>query len=258
MWDVKNQMPRSRIPGTDGVVSSSMSIGHDASGLRAVSDDQANTIRVALFDDQPLMRLSLREFLQRWPSIDVTHALRSPCDPFTQDVAKQANLVVTDVRFANCDCSGINFADEIKQRSPSTKVIFYSSYDHLPYIQLAQDIGADGYVLKSTSPHTLLLAVQSVFRDSTFYFDPQTAKHIATDSIGRKRDQDRLVNTRQKAILELVAEGLSNEQIASSLNVSLGLVRTDLSKVLESLGASNRTQAVLIAVKQGIIMLSSD
>lgn len=217
-------------------------------------------MRVAIADDHRLMLDGIKRALETAPDITVVGEAMSgdgmleiipQCDP---------DIVILDLRMPNGD--GLETLTRIRERHPALKVIILSMFDDSEHVDQALRRGADGYVVKSINPLDLPSTIRQVV-EGTVHLRGVT---IGTEASGADHDSDHGGTTggeirgpvssltdRELSILKLVAEGLSNMDIANKLFVTEQTVKFHLSNIYRKLGVSNRTEATRHAYRSGII-----
>lgn len=214
-------------------------------------------IRVFIADDHELVRFALRTLLEEQPDIEVvgegedTQAVISGCERTRPDV------LLLDLRMPGD--GGVEACRQVKERAPKTAVLVLTSFDEDDEMFSVLSAGAAGYILKDTRPEHVVDAIRSV-ADGQSVFDASVANRIIN---GRSKPDgldtvaEGSLSEREMEVLELMAKGFSNKQIGQSLWIGETTVKTHVSHILRKLGQSDRTQAVLAAVKAGIVYLGN-
>ncbi|KAB7744257.1 response regulator [Nostocoides sp. F2B08] len=205
-------------------------------------------VRVYLVDDHALIRRGLQDLLDRFPDIEVVGECASAEEAKRAIPVTRPDVAVLDVRLT--DGSGIDVCRHLRSTCPSVGVIMLSSFHDEAEVMAAIVAGASGYVLKAASPHGLVDAVRRVAAGQSV-LDPVVTSRV----LGQVRDgragslaHSRLT-TGEMRILGLLAEGLTNRQIAGRLHLSEKTVKNYVSNVLAKLGLQSRTQAAVYAVE---------
>jgi DNA-binding NarL/FixJ family response regulator len=154
-------------------------------------------------------------------------------------------LVLLDVRLGAA--SGLKLAREVPKLSPESAVVLYTGSEDSTLLNEALDAGVQGIVLKNAPIADLVRAAETVIRGGT-YVDPVVAGEAAIDA-----PEGPQLTSREREVLRLLAEGLSNEEIGKQLFISAETVRTHIRKAMDKLGASTRTQAVARAIRRRLI-----
>ncbi len=204
-----------------------------------------NRPSVLLADDHPMMAEGLRKLLEpRFRVIGAVHDGRALLDAA---LSERPDIVVTDITMPGVD--GIEATRRLKQADPGVRVVVLSIHDEPVWVRQAFAAGADGYLAKSAAPGELEEALREVLAGGV-YVDPVVAGALAGDA------GSGVVTPREVEAARLVAEGLSNQEIADRLGVSRLTVRTHLSHVYDKLGLSNRVELALYVVRAGWAELS--
>ncbi len=212
-------------------------------------------VRVLLADDHGIVRRGLHYLLERMPGFQVVgeasdgrEAVRL-CEELSPDV------VVMDIAMPNLN--GIEATSQIVRKNPATGVIILSMHSDETYLVRALSAGAKGYLLKDSAEADLIRAVQAVSQGRPF-FSPAIAETLLEDYMRRLKQQNLtdsydLLTDREKEVLQLLAEGKSNKEVATLLDLSLYTVETHRSNLMQKLGLHNTAEIVLYAVRKKII-----
>lgn len=202
-------------------------------------------ITVLLADDHEVVREGLRLALLRSPHIRVVGEAADGETAVTLVERRRPDVVVMDLCMPQMD--GIEATEEIVQRAPETKVLIFTAYSERALLQRGLESGARGYVLKEAPHETLLRAIEKVAGGETFV-DPALIPSLATGKDG----QD-ILTQREREILQLLADGMSNPEVAQRLFISQETVKSHVRHILAKLEAETRTQAVAIALREAMI-----
>jgi len=219
---------------------------------------QATTpIRILLVDDQPLFRRAIATLIGEQPDMVVVGEAENGLDAVEQAHVLAPDLVVMDVEMPVMN--GVEAVRLIKDQMPRTKVIMLTVSDSEDFLFEALRNGADGYLLKDLRPEQLYDMLRSVMRDET-----PLSPAIAGRLLAEFRDRPAIrsapspepagpaLTRREMEILQLVAEGLSNKEIGTSLSITEGTVKNHVHNSLEKLHMENRIQAAAYVVRQGL------
>ena len=210
----------------------------------------APSLRVALADDQALVRGGLRALLERQGIVVVFEALDGG-DLLDKLVGESVDVVLSDIRMPGVD--GIDALLRLRERGDRTPVLLLTTFDDSDLLLRATDAGAQGFLLKDAAPEDLRDAIVRVAAGETLL------QPVSTDPVRarfRFRDESaptETFGTREVAILRLLAGGYSNKEIARSLFLAEGTVKNYVSTILDKLGTRDRTRAVLKAITLRII-----
>lgn len=213
-------------------------------------------IKVLLADDEDLVRSGLRTILSSAGDIEVV----AECDDglYVADLARQhrPHVVLLDIRMRSAD--GIVALRRLRSLPEPPVVAMLTTFDVDEYVQEALRIGASGFLLKDTEPAVLIRAVRDLARGGAV-LDPKVAARVLSAVADGERAAEparRLLSSlsdREREVVSLIGEGLSNAEIGSALHLSEATVKGYVSAVLGKIGAVNRVQAALVAYRGGLI-----
>jgi DNA-binding NarL/FixJ family response regulator len=212
-------------------------------------------LRILLADDHKLMRGGLRLLLEQQPALTVV----GEADDGRQAVEKTSSLkpdvVVLDIGMPNLN--GIEACAQITQTLPTTSVVMLSMHSDEAYVLRALKAGARAYLLKDSAESDLVRAVQAVSEGKS-YFSPAVSKVLLEDYVRKLQrsgveDSFDLLTPREREILQLVAEGKSNKDVANLLNLSVYTVETHRANLMQKLNLRSVPELILYAVRKGII-----
>jgi DNA-binding NarL/FixJ family response regulator len=212
-------------------------------------------IRILLADDHKLMRSGLKALIEQQSDLTVV----GEADDGRQAVALAASLkpdlLVMDIGMPNLN--GIEAAHQITQAYPETAIVMLSMHSDESYVLRALKAGAKGYLLKDSAESDLIRAVHAVAGGKSF-FSPAVSKVLLDDYVRKLRrsgaeDAYDLLTPREREILQLIAEGKSNKDVANLLNLSVYTVETHRSNLMEKLNLRGVPELILYAVRKGII-----
>ena len=201
-------------------------------------------IRVLVADDHPPLRLGLRALLERRPEVQVVAEAGDGETALAMLETLQPDVAILDIRLPRRD--GLALAREIRRRGWPIRILLLSAYDDEALIREAMVVGVEGYLLKSEGLEAIAAAVQSVARGLTA-FSPE----ILARARGLPERGGGGLTEREREILELVAEGLTNRAIAQRLGLSPRTVEYHLGQIFQRLGVSSRAAAVKEAMRRG-------
>ena len=202
-------------------------------------------ITCVVADDHPAVLEAVAEFLAQ-AGIEVVARARDGEEALEKIEERAPQVALVDVRMPKL--AGIELARRAQRSAPDTAILLYTGYGDRALLTEALDAGVRGFVLKEAPMDDLLRAVQSVAGGST-YVDPVLAGALAS-SVGNKAPQ---LTQREREVLRLLADGLSNEEIGKKLFISAETVRTHVRKAMDKLDADTRTQAVAKALRDHLI-----
>jgi NarL family two-component system response regulator LiaR len=208
------------------------------------------TIHLLIADDHPIVREGLRALLETEPGMQVVGEAADGVEAVLKAHSLHPDVMILDLLMPHKD--GLTVIQEITNDLPGTRILVLSSFADDEKVFPAIKAGAMGYLLKDSSPQELLSAVRDVYRGKSALHPTIAHQVLSTFRPPADSAQTRAPLTeREGDILRLVAQGLSNLDIAEQLVISERTVRTHISHILEKLHLDNRTQAALYALKQG-------
>lgn len=210
-------------------------------------------IRVMIVDDHAVVRQGLITFLELQDNIEIV--AEADDGPVAVERAKNKKPDVILMDLVMNKMSGIEATRKIKEFDPMVKIIVLTSFSDDKMVFPAIKAGAMGYLLKDISPGDLSKAIESVHRGET-QLHPEIARKLMNQFVSPKRSAS--VNPgeltdREMEVLCLIADGLSNSQLAEKLFISEKTVKTHVSKILAKLDLADRTQAAIYALKHGLV-----
>jgi len=213
---------------------------------------QASVIRVVLADDHRILRTSLAMYLNDHPAIEVVGEADDGAQALAIVAETQPDLLMLDLNMPGT--SGLDILPEVRKTWPDVKVLVLTGRDEDAYIMRALRAGAHGYVLKTANEDELVQAVRDVV-DGHLILGRGVAERVVQGLVTRDTSEAEALTDLDRAILIGIAAGLTNEQIASRINIDSQLVDAQLMTLLDQVGAKTRTEASLIALRQGLILL---
>jgi two-component system response regulator NreC len=212
-------------------------------------------LRILLADDHIVMRTGLRALLERQPNLEVVGESENGREAIELVTSLKPDVVVMDVGMPVLN--GIEATKTIVSQHPTTAVVILSMHVDESYIMRALKAGARGYLLKDSAPADLIGAIQAVSQNKSF-FSPKVSRILAEDYVRVLKqkgavDSYDLLTSREREILQLIAEGKANKEVAAALNISAYTVETHRSHILEKLNLHNPAELILYAVRKGLI-----
>lgn len=208
-------------------------------------------IRLALADDQALVRSGLRALLADFPQVEVQLEAEDGDSLLQQLAERSVDVILSDIRMPGLN--GLELLRQLRAEGNPTPVILLTTFDEDDLALQAAEAGAQGFLLKDASPEDLLEAIQRVAGGETLLApvptDPVRARYAYRD----QSPPSDTFNQREVSILRLLAGGYSNKEIARSIHLSEGTVKNYVSEILDKLGTRDRTRAVLKAITLRII-----
>lgn len=202
-------------------------------------------IRILLVDDHIVMRMGLITAANGEPDMQVVADVENGLDAIAAFRAHRPDVVVLDLRMQGM--SGIETIQSLREEFGSVRVLIFSNYANGEEVYQAMKAGASGFVVKEMALDRLLEAIRTVYRGEQ-YIPPEIAMRMSRRLLSP-------LSPRESEVLQLLAKGLSNKEIGAELRVVEGTVKIHVTNILAKLGVSDRTQAIVVAVRRGIIRL---
>ena len=212
-------------------------------------------IRILIADDHGIVRTGLKLLLDRIPDVEVIGEASDGREAVRLAKSLEPNIVIMDIGMPLLN--GLDAAAQIIRENERIRVIILSMHTDESYIVRALDAGARGYLLKDNADEDIERAIRSVATGRPF-FSPSIAQTLLEDylSLMRERkvqDSYELLTEREREVLQLLAEGKSNKEAATVLNLSPHTIETHRTNLMQKLGLHNTAEIVLYAVRKGII-----
>lgn len=213
-------------------------------------------INILITDDHAVVREGLRTLIETEPGMSVVGEAADGREAVQQALALKPDVILLDMVMPNSD--GLSAITAIKKEQPDAKILVLTSFADDDKVFPAIKAGALGYLLKNSSPQRLLRAIRDVYQGEPS-MSPDVAKKLMLE-MQRPAElpptEDPLTE-REVDVLRLIAQGLTNQEIAAKLVIGEGTVRTHVSNILTKLHLANRTQAALYALREGFASLGN-
>ena len=218
-------------------------------------------VRVLIVEDDALMRAGLRGVLDGDPAIEVVGEAGDGRDAVHRTRLLRPDIVLMDIRMPERD--GIAATRDVLAAFPHVKVVILTTFEQDDYIFGALSAGASGFLLKRTKPEELIAAIHTVAAGESLLSPSVTSRVIARMARQPAPDTTRdarldELTPRERQVLELVARGLSNAEIAATLVIEESTVKTHTKRILAKLGIRDRVQAVIYAYEHGLTSPGAD
>lgn len=211
-------------------------------------------IRVFLADDHKILRESLRLYLSHEADIEVVGEAPDGLEAYSGILAIMPDIVILDISMPKLN--GLDLCSKLKQEHPAIKVIILSMHKGENSIHKALNIGVNGYVLKDNALEDLTNAIRTVWNGKMF-ISQDLIEMVVNGYIqegGKKAGSEaEVLSIREREILQLLAEGLSNKEVADELHISIKTVETHRANIMKKLGLKNIADLVLYAVRNQLI-----
>jgi DNA-binding NarL/FixJ family response regulator len=212
-------------------------------------------IRILLADDHTVMRNGLRLLLERQPNFLVVGEAADGRQAVELAASEKPDVVVMDIAMPHLN--GVEAARQIVNRAPLMAVVILSMHSDESYVIRSLKAGARAYLLKDSAESDLISAIHAITEGKSF-FSPLVRRILKEDYMHQlaemgAEDTYELLTTREREVLQLVAEGKSNKEVANLLNLSLYTVETHRTHILQKLNIHSVPELILYAVRKGII-----
>ena len=206
-------------------------------------------MRIVITDDHRVVREGIRYMLSDVPDVEVVGEAESGDELLGIVATEPVDVVLLDVRMPGM--SGLETLERLRQAAPQVRVLMLSMHDQPGYVRRSLELGAAGYVLKSAGRNELLTALRVAAEGGT-YLPGELMEPLVAGFTGRGGPTGKL-SPRERQVLQLVADGYENKQIATELELSEATVKTYLRGVFERLEVSSRAEAVAVGLRLGVI-----
>ncbi|MBQ9389514.1 MAG: response regulator transcription factor [Synergistaceae bacterium] len=204
-------------------------------------------VRILLADDHPLTRSGIAEFVRREETFELVAEAEDGAEAWEKIKELRPDVALLDIRMPGYD--GVAVAQKVKNEGMNTAIVMLTSYDAQQYVIASLRAGARGFVLKTVSPKELTTAINTVAKGG-LYLDPEVASVMGEQDFIPEQ-----LSVREREVLLLAAKGLSSKEVAKQLFISERTVQTHLASIYDKLGSRNKTEALLLALKYGVVTL---
>ena len=213
-------------------------------------------IRLLLVDDHEVVRTGLRMLLESQSDIKILAEASTGAEAIQMAIEFKPDVVVMDITLP--DITGIEATRRLKERQPEIAVVALTIHEDEQYFFEMLQAGASGYVPKRAAPEDLISAIRAAFAGEIYLY-PSLAKALVSDYLGRSRTDPEeasleALTPREEEVLELLAEGLSNDEIADRLVISRHTVARHRENLMGKLNLHSRSELVKYAIRKGLIV----
>lgn len=206
-------------------------------------------IRLLIADDHDVVRSGLRSILEERQGWSVVAEAADGKQAIAKSISEKPDIAILDYSLPLIN--GIEATRQIRMRAPTVEVLIFTMHDNDTLLRDLLRAGARGYLLKSDAERHLFAAVEALSAHKTFFTDK--ASEALLDTFLRARPKDDVLTHRERGIVQLVAEGLSNKEIASVLNISIKTVETHRAAVMRKLSLTSLAALVRYAVRNRLV-----
>lgn len=214
---------------------------------------RAQPVRAILADDHPLIRQGLKVMLESSPEVELVAEASNGQELIDLVDAHDPQVVVVDIRMPDMD--GLEAVRRIRRHHPAVKALMLTVHDEEGYVYEAVRAGATGYLLKTVSAEELVNGILTVADGKALLHPAVTRKLIDefADMAKSGGNPDKELSPREQEVLQLLAYGKSNKEVAKALGIGAQTVKTHVSHIFAKLGAADRTGAVALALRKGLV-----
>jgi two-component system response regulator NreC len=217
-------------------------------------------IRVLIVDDHAILRQALRRLLEGHAEVEVVGDAGSGREAVASTEKLMPDVVLMDMVMPGL--TGLEATRQIRKRFPKVRVLILTGYMEDEQIIGALRAGAAGYVVKRSDTEELLLGIQSVHRGNTYFSSAISDGDAVNHYLWQARKEDgkagyELLTSREREVLQLIAEGYSNQRIAQELFISVKTVEAHKAHIMSKLHARNRTDLIRYALRKGLVGLDA-
>ena len=209
-------------------------------------------IRVLVVDDHTVLRAGLRMLIRAQADMDVVAEAADGDEAVRKGIEARPDVVLMDLSMPGS--GGIRAIERLRQECPASRVLVLTMHDVPAYLRAALAAGASGYVVKSAADSELLSAIRGVHRGRTV-LDPELAASALQNTLGRQPAGGLAaapLSPREREVLDLIAQGYTNQQIADRFGLSVKTIETHRSRLVEKLGLRSRAELVRYALDSGL------
>lgn len=215
-------------------------------------------IRVLVCDDHTILREGIRLLLNSQADIEVIAEAVDGRDAIDKARDCKPDVILMDIAMPLLN--GLEATRQIRRANPDARVLVLTMYESDEYVAQMLEAGAAGYVLKKVAGSELVYAIRAVHQGEAFLY-PSITKRLVEDYLrrvesGQERDSFDGLTDREREVLQLIAEGHTNKEIADLLNLSVRTVQNHRAHIMEKLGMHDRGELIKYAIQKGIIELS--
>lgn len=222
------------------------------------------SIKVFIADDHALLRQGIKRVLNMEEDLEVVGEAENGQDALAKTLVLQPNVLLLDLNMP--ELTGLEVIKQLKAANCRTKIIALTIHDSDDYVLEVLKNGAQGYLLKDVEPEILIKAIHSVYRGNAFVYPKLAERLFGTVGVGMDEVQNKArekwreshserLTAREMDVLSCIAQGFSNQEIASALVVSEKTIKNHLTNIFRKLNVSDRTQALVYVLKRKIISL---
>ncbi len=214
----------------------------------------SDRIKILIADDHPVVREGLTTMISREEDFEVVGEAKTGKEAVEKSTVLKPDVVLMDLRMPEMD--GVEAIQRISAIDSEIKFIILTTYSDDEYIFKGIEVGARAYLLKDAPREDLFKAIRAVYKGESL-IQPVVASKVLDRfaELSRQAQSPEMLSDRELEVLNLMAKGAANKEIAAQLNITNSTVKTHITSIFQKLNASDRTEAVTQAIKKGIIKL---
>jgi DNA-binding NarL/FixJ family response regulator len=211
-------------------------------------------IKLLIADDHPVVREGLISMISREPDFKVVAEANNGLEALEKAKQFKPDVILMDLRMPEMD--GVEAIKQIAEVEPNIKFIILTTFSDDEYIFKGIEVGARAYLLKDAPREELFKAIRAVYRGESL-IQPVVASKVLSRfaELSRQTQAPEVLTDREVQVLILIAKGSANKEIAEELHISNSTVKTHIASIFQKLGTNDRTEAVTMALRKGIIKL---
>lgn len=215
-------------------------------------------IRIVLVDDQPIVRQGLQYIINAQSDMECVGEANNGHQALEVTMEYKPDMVLMDIQMP--ECSGLEATEHILHELPDMKIVLLTTFDVQDYIKEGIRAGAVGFLLKDADTQELLEGIRAVYKGQALYKTPLASKALAEAlqkaepaPNAKKYELIEPLTDQELIVLQQMAYGKRNSEIALALHISHGTVKTHAHRIFQKLNVEDRTQAVILAIRQGLV-----
>ena len=218
---------------------------------RTRANGRSAVTRILIADDHAIVRSGVRSLLETQPAWEVVAEAADGAEAIAKAIETAPDIAIID--YSLPQMNGIEAARQIRKRLPRTEILIFTMYDSDPLLRELLNAGARGYLLKSDASRDLVAAVRALASHTTF-FTGRVSEALIRSFTGRSCDDVSALSARERQVVQLIAEGYSNKDVARLLNISLKTVETHRAAIMRKLQLGSPAALIRYAVRNQLIV----
>jgi len=214
-------------------------------------------IEVMLVDDHPIVRQGIKSILSREPDIEIVAEVSDGIEAVKLAKEKSPDIIIMDISLPNMN--GLETSYQILKQNKYIKILILTMHENRVFIEKALSYGVKGYILKESAADEIVPAIRTVY-DKKYYLGSKISEFVVQDYISTRNKPIKLksvssLTDREREVLQLIVEGLSNKEISNKLSISLKTALVHRNNIMQKLDIHSQVQLIRFALKEGITSL---